>query len=65
MDVQITIRAELDDPDTLQDTLDILNKMLPYIFDNVVVTSALHDPHKTAEEEKAWAEYRKYTDPSV
>ena len=43
MDVQITIHAELDDPDVLKDTLDILNKMLPYIFDNVVVTSSLHE----------------------
>lgn len=41
MQVTISIKAEASDIDTLKDAIDILETTLPYIFDNVVVSSAL------------------------
>ncbi len=50
METQITIFAEVNDPETYKDALDILNKILPYIFDNVVVTSSLLDPREEVDQ---------------
>ena len=46
MEAVITIQIETEDKDTRLDTIAFLEMMLPYIFNNVVVTYEFSEPHE-------------------